>query len=201
MISIHEAGPQADFPAHRPSGRGIAPMYQRDARRIEKLRGPIRRNLASGIESPQMGHMTVAIFGIVPILHPLLQLSPALPASARAESGPSGARRPEPHPVQGSGPLRSYWKTSRKPSGYPSSRRLRRHDGFAAFAGVFSGEIEGTQISQPCRGSSVRKSRKNSQASFSHRIDLRQIGRIAAEKVTVPQMLAEPSVRRGPHAR
>ena len=52
-------------------------MYQRDARRIEKLRGPIRRNLASGIESPQMGHMTVAIFGIVPILHPLLQLSPA----------------------------------------------------------------------------------------------------------------------------
>ena len=33
-----------------------------------------------------------------------------------------------------------------------------------------------------------------------HRIDLRQIGRIAAEKVTVPQMLAEPSVRRGPHA-
>ena len=53
-----------------------------------------------------------------------------LPASARAESGPSGARRPKPHPVQGSGPLRSYWKTNRKPSGYPSSRRLRRHDGF-----------------------------------------------------------------------
>ena len=52
-------------------------MDQRSARRIEKLRSPIGRNLTPGIKSPQMRHMAVAVFGIVPVLHPLLQLSPA----------------------------------------------------------------------------------------------------------------------------
>ena len=106
--------------------------------------------------------MPVTIFGIVPVLLPLLQLSPTthLHGSEPGTLFPklAGKIRIAAAAIVLENRSKTIWLSIVAP--------LTTAWWIPAFAGVFSGEIDGTQTSQPCSGSSVRKSRKNSQAPF-----------------------------------
>ena len=199
MISVQKTGPQANLPAHRPSGRSVAPVNQRSAGRIEKIGSRIGRDLASGIEPPQVGNMPVTIFGIVPVLLPLLQLSPTTHLHGSEPGTPSpkladkiriaaeGFRRCDRIGEQVEDHLVVHRRAA--DDGMVDSRlrrsvlgRNRRHADQPAVLGLLGQKIE-EKLAGP----------------FHNGIYLRQVDRIAAEQVTIPQMLAEPGVRRRPH--
>ena len=76
MVAIEETSPQTDTPAHCPTCRDVATMFEADLCRLGEVGRIACRNAIAGEKAVEMTHMTMVVGGIVPILDPFLQLSP-----------------------------------------------------------------------------------------------------------------------------
>ena len=77
MVAVEEACPEADFPAHRPACGGVTSGYEAGAGGAEEVGRAVGRDLIAWVESPEVRDVAVVVVGIIPILHPFLQLAPA----------------------------------------------------------------------------------------------------------------------------
>ena len=77
MVAIKESCPKAHLPTHGPARRGIAASHETGFGSFEEVGGTIGRNLVARVEPPKVRDVAVMVAWIIPILHPLLQLTPS----------------------------------------------------------------------------------------------------------------------------
>ena len=75
VVAVEHTRPEVDLPTQTPTRCHIATLVQRIGSSGEEVRMRIGRYLIRGIETIEMGDMTVLVLGVVAINHPLLQLA------------------------------------------------------------------------------------------------------------------------------
>src|SRR5664280_460343 len=75
MVSVEEPGPEIDLPSKAPSGPFISPGNKRYFCCLHKIGGIVPVDFLPRVYSPKVGNMTVSVFRIVDVVHPLLKLT------------------------------------------------------------------------------------------------------------------------------
>ena len=72
MIAVEHAGPEVDFPSETPASGHVTTLLQGVGSCCKQFRVIVRRYLVRGVETVEMGDMTVLVFRIVGIDEPFL---------------------------------------------------------------------------------------------------------------------------------
>ena len=75
VIAVAHAGPEVDFPTHRPAGRLIAAQLESAGRGPEEFGRNLGRDLAARVQRVEVREVAVVGFGLGVILPPFLQLT------------------------------------------------------------------------------------------------------------------------------